>query len=66
MNTPPRSILIVDADESFRKSLAEFFEDRGWRVVQAVGSVPAIDEIRRSHIDAVIVDPRLKDGNIEE
>lgn len=60
---PDRSLLILDDDESFRRSLSRAMEKRGFEV-QAVESVAAGREAARSRPPAyAVIDLRLGDGN---
>lgn len=57
-DAPPRhgDILVVDDDPSLRQLLDEVLVDEGWRVVQAADGVEALDHLRRSPVDLVVVD----------
>ena len=60
---PDRSLLILDDDESFRRSLSRAMEKRGFEV-RAVESVAAGREAAREHPPAyAVIDLRLQDGN---
>lgn len=60
---PDRSLLILDDDEPFRRSLSRAMEKRGFEV-QAVDSVAAGREAARSRPPAyAVIDLRLGDGN---
>lgn len=65
MSSRKSRIVIVDDEESIRRSLHAFFEDEGFEVA-AVGSAESgLEELSRAPADAVIVDMRLPgmDGN---
>ncbi|MER2508637.1 ActR/PrrA/RegA family redox response regulator transcription factor [Amaricoccus sp.] len=60
---PDRSLLILDDDESFRRSLSRAMEKRGFEV-RAVESVAAGREAARAQPPAyAVIDLRLRDGN---
>ncbi len=60
---PDRSLLILDDDESFRRSLSRAMEKRGFEV-RAVESVAAGREAAHAQPPAyAVIDLRLRDGN---
>lgn len=60
---PDRSLLILDDDESFRRSLGRAMEKRGFEVV-TVDSVAAGRAAAQAHPPAyAVIDLRLEDGN---
>ncbi len=65
MNTPdaspqePLSILIIDDDESVRVSLKFHFDDCGFKTHSVETAEEALDLMKKSQVDAVIVDLRL-------
>ncbi len=65
MNTRKRRILIVDDEESIRRSLHAYFEDEGFEVAAIDSAEAGLEEMSRTPADAVIVDMRLPgmDGN---
>jgi len=60
-STPPRSILVVDDEESIRHSLSRALRGAGY-VVEAVATAgEAVDRLARREFDAVVTDVRLPD-----
>ena len=64
-NTPdasppePLSIIIIDDDESVRLSLKLHFDDCGFQTCSVETAEEALDLLKKSQVDAVIVDLRL-------
>ena len=54
-----RSVLVLDDEVVVRESLADFFEDRGWRVWQAASAEAALDLLASEPPGGVLVDIRL-------
>lgn len=54
-----RSVLVLDDEVVVRESLADFFEDRGWRVWQAASAEAALDLLASESPGGVLVDIRL-------
>ena len=65
MSEHVRAVLILDDDEVVRESLADYFEDRGWRALRAATAEQALELVTREAPDAAVVDIRLPgmDGN---
>lgn len=65
MTAKPRHFLILDDEESIRLSIAAYMEDEGYVVSQARSGEEALEMIKETHIDGVLVDIRLPgiDGN---
>ncbi|MCP4604430.1 MAG: response regulator [Proteobacteria bacterium] len=59
MNGEAKTILILDDDDAVRISLAEYFEDRGWRPMQATSGEEALKLLAGNTPDAAVVDIRL-------
>jgi len=59
MSKRAHEILIVDDDPSVRESIADFFEDRQWRTLQARSAEEALELVRAETPAAAIVDIRL-------
>ncbi len=55
----PLSILIIDDDESVRVSLKFHFDDCGFKTHSVETAEEALDLMKKSQVDAVIVDLRL-------
>lgn len=53
------TILIVDDEQEIVKSLAIFFEDSGYRVVEAGNGVEGLESFQRHHPDLVFTDLRM-------
>ncbi|MHC1729638.1 MAG: response regulator [Syntrophobacteraceae bacterium] len=60
-----RRILVVDDDESLRRSVRAYLEDEGFEVSDAESGETALEILGRDQIAAAIVDIRLSgmDGN---
>lgn len=60
-----KTILILDDEKAVRESLADYFEDQLWNVIQAGSGEEAIEILEHSTVQAAIVDVRLPgiDGN---
>jgi CheY-like chemotaxis protein len=65
MSEGRRRILVVDDEESIRRSLRAYLEDEGVDVVATGSGEEALETLSHSHADAAIVDIRLPgmDGN---
>jgi len=65
MNDEPLTVLVLDDDEAVRDSIADFLEDRGWRVLRAATAEDALDMLGEESLDGAVVDIRLPgmDGN---
>src|SRR5690349_6325503 len=57
------SVLIVDDDERFRKTLARGFERRGWEVREAPGPQEALALARQDSPEHAVVDLRMAGGD---
>lgn len=51
-----KKILLAEDDLLFRKSLAYFLMDEGFKVVQVANGEEAVEEIRKSKFDLMIID----------
>lgn len=49
-------ILIVDDDERWRRIVGDFLRNEGYSVLEAADGVDAVDQVRRSDLDLVILD----------
>lgn len=56
-------LLTIDDEESVRSSVAAFFEDCGFTVIQAGDGRDGIDKIQTLHPDVVITDLRMPHGD---
>lgn len=59
MKELPRSILIVEDDDVFRRRLAQAFADRGFEVREARDADEALDAARQDTPEFVVVDLRM-------
>lgn len=59
------TILILDDDDSIRESLSAYFEDEGFRTVEAESAEEAVALLKMTTADAAIVDLRLPGMNGE-
>lgn len=51
--------MIVDDEEEIRKSFSIFFEDSGYRVIEAKNGLDGLDKFRSHHPDLVFTDLRM-------
>ncbi len=60
-----KTILILDDEKTVRESFSDYFEDRLWLPIQAETGEQAIKILKKTNIDAAVVDVRLPgmDGN---
>ena len=56
MPPPPRSVLVVDDEAAFARSMADLLEDEGFAVRTAPGVPTALDELERQRPDLVLSD----------
>jgi two-component system, chemotaxis family, chemotaxis protein CheY len=54
--TRPKRVLVVDDDEVIREAVAEALEFDGYEVSTASNGAEALDHMRTSHADAVVLD----------
>ena len=59
MKELPRSILIVEDDDVFRRRLAQAFADRGFEVREARDADEALDAARADTPEFIVVDLRM-------
>jgi diguanylate cyclase (GGDEF)-like protein/PAS domain S-box-containing protein len=62
-DTTSMVLLTIDDEESVRSSVAAFFEDCGFTVVQACDGRDGIEKITSHHPDIVITDLRMPNGD---
>lgn len=58
MPAPP-TVLIVEDEEAFRRSLVAYLEDSGYRVLEAVDGCSGLEIFRRERPDLVLTDLRM-------
>jgi len=65
MDTPPKTVLIVDDETYIRQSLVDHFEDHLWQTISAESGEQALALLEKFRPDGAIVDIRLggMDGN---
>ncbi len=65
MSEQIQTVLIIDDDDAVRESLADFFEDQGWRVLATPSAEDALDILASEMPSCAVVDIRLPgiDGN---
>jgi len=51
-----RTILVVDDNPSIRKLLRYHFEKRGYRVLEAVDGIQAVNQVRQTRVDLITLD----------
>jgi DNA-binding response OmpR family regulator len=56
-------ILVVDDEWAMRRTLADLFESKGHRVVEAASGPEALEHIGRQHFDLVILDLKMPEMN---
>ena len=56
-------ILIVDDDRDFRDSAADFLERNGYFTIKATSGAVALEMLEANHVDAIITDIHMPDGN---
>ena len=66
MQKKAKKIMIVDADEAFRKSLRTFIEGIGYEAFEAATGPEAIDTVGGIRPDLIIMDVRLPGMNGDE
>jgi CheY-like chemotaxis protein len=54
-----RTLLIVDDEPEIRAEMVEYFEGKGYRVVQAADGLEALEKIEAAIPDAVITDLKM-------
>lgn len=54
-----KHLLVLDDEESIRRSIAAFMEDEGYCVYEAASGEDAVDIMKQNPIDQAIVDIRL-------
>ena len=61
--TTAKTILIVDDEEFVRESLIAILEAEGWQVIAASNCKKAMTQLEKAHIDVVISDLSMPDGD---
>ena len=61
-----KSILIVDDEQDLREVLAEYLKDFGAEVHEAASGNQAWKILEEQHVDIIITDMRMPDGNGQE
>lgn len=56
-------ILLVDDDRDFRDSAADYLEGHGYFVLKASSGAAALEVLEANHVDAIITDIHMPDGN---
>jgi DNA-binding response OmpR family regulator len=54
----PKSLFIIERDERLQEALREKFKEKGYRVLLAADPERALDRLRQTPVDALIVDAR--------
>lgn len=62
-NETAHAVLVVDDDQSFRKTLARAFERRGWEVREASGTHEALELASADTPEHAVVDLKMADGD---
>ncbi len=58
-----RELLVVDDEPQLCKALAKFFTERGFRVTTVLSARDAMEQIRRTKADVVLLDLKLPDSS---
>jgi CheY-like chemotaxis protein len=58
MNTP-LTILVIEDEPSFRRTLTAYLEDSGYRVLEAANGQEGLDRLERGKPDVVVTDLRM-------
>jgi DNA-binding response OmpR family regulator len=59
-NDHPPTVLIVEDDEAFRYAAAHYLKFKGYKVIEAFGSVAAMRELEKGGVDLVVTDVNLQ------
>jgi len=59
VSEPQATLLVVEDEPGFRASLCRTLEGAGYRTVEAGDGKEALDTLRRTHVDLVLLDLRL-------
>jgi DNA-binding NtrC family response regulator len=60
---PDGRILVVDDEEDVRIPLRRYLSGKGFEIIEAEGTVSALESTRKLSVDAAIVDFSLRDGD---
>lgn len=60
MDQQRRTVLIVEDDEAFSYAAASHLTSKGYKVIEASGSMAAMRELEKTRIDIVVIDILLQ------
>ena len=60
---PTKVILIVDDEPEIRAVLAEFISRKGCKILEAGSGSQAVEVLRTNHVDVVLTDLRMPNGD---
>jgi DNA-binding response OmpR family regulator/S1-C subfamily serine protease len=66
MDTAPEKIVLVEADSSLRAELQSGLEAAGYQVAAYAAAAEALEAIRKSNPDVLLIDASLAEGNLVE
>jgi len=66
MDTAPEKIVLVEADSSLRAELQSALEAAGYQVAPYAAAAEALEAIRKSNPDVLLIDASLAEGNLVE
>ncbi|HXC32168.1 MAG TPA: trypsin-like peptidase domain-containing protein [Verrucomicrobiae bacterium] len=66
MDTAPEKIVLVEADSSLRAELQSALEAAGYQVAPYAAAAEALEAIRKSNPDVLLIDASLSEGNLVE
>jgi DNA-binding response OmpR family regulator/S1-C subfamily serine protease len=66
MDTAPEKIVLVEADSSLRAELQSALEAAGYQVAPYAAAAEALEAVRKSNPDVLLIDASLSEGNLVE
>lgn len=66
MDTALEKIVLVEADSSLRAELQSALEAAGYQVAPYAAAAEALEAIRKSNPDVLLIDASLSEGNLVE
>lgn len=61
-----KTILVVEDDDNIREVIVSYMASEGYRTLEAESGRLALDQIRNRHVDLVVLDLMLPDGDGEQ
>ena len=59
----PFTILVVDDEQELRNSIRQYLEIEDYNVLTAHGGIEALEVIKENHIDLILTDVRMPEGD---